>query len=129
MTHKGKIGRLPLHIREEINRRLLEGQSGSKNLPWLNELDEVSAVLQEDFEGLLVNDENLSQWRKGGYAQWLRRRDQLDRTRELAAMSVKLAKAGGGNLAEGAAAILSGKVLDVLEKLDELIGMTEGDAP
>ncbi len=125
MTHKGKIGRLPLHLREEINRRLLEGQSAAKILPWLNELDEVRAILEEDFEGLSVNDENLSQWRKGGYADWLKRRDRLEHTRELAAMSVKLAKAGGGNLAEGAAAILSGKILDVLERLEELIGNTE----
>lgn len=126
MAHKGKIGRLPLNIREEINRRLLDGQTGAKILPWLNALDEVRAILEEDFNGLLVNDENLSQWRKGGYAQWLRRRDQLDHTRELAQMSIKLAKAGGGNLAEGAAAILSGKVLDVLERLDELIASADG---
>lgn len=128
MTHKGKIGRLPLHIREEVNRRLLEGQTGAKILPWLNELDEVRAILEEDFEGLSVNDENLSQWRKGGFAHWLRRREQLDHTRELAQMSIKLAKAGGGNLTEGAAAILSGKVLDVLERLDELIASADGGA-
>jgi hypothetical protein len=127
VSHKGKIGRLPLAIREEINRRLLEGQTGAKILPWLNSLDEVKAVLEEDFEGLSVNDENLSQWRKGGYALWLRRREQLEHTRELAAVSVRLAKAGGGSLAEGAAAILAGKVLDVLEKLEELIGVTDGE--
>lgn len=125
MARKGKIARLPLAIREEVNRRLLEGQTAAKILPWLNELPEVKAVLEEDFEGLRVRDNNLSEWRKGGYAEWLARRDRIERTRELSKLSVDLAKAGGGNIAEGAAGILSGRILDVLEKLDDLVDAAE----
>ena len=84
MSRKGKIARLPLAIREELNQRLLEGQSGGKILPWLNARPEVQAILAEDFEGLRVNDNNLSEWRRGGYAEWIARRERLDSTRELA---------------------------------------------
>ena len=125
MSRKGKIARLPSAIREQINQRLLEGQSGSKILPWLNALPEVTAVLDEDFEGLHVSDNNLSEWRRGGYQDWLRRRDRVDHTRELAQWSLQLAKAGGGNLADGAASILAGRILEVLEKLDELVEAQE----
>lgn len=119
MSRKGKIARLPLAIREELNRRLLEGQSGSKILPWLNELPEVKAALEEDFEGLAVRDQNLSEWRKGGFAEWLTRREKLDTTRELAQFAAELTKAGNGSLSDGAAAIAAGKLLEVLEGLGD----------
>lgn len=119
MSRKGKIARLPSAIREEVNRRLLDGQTGSKILPWLNDLPEVKAVLQEDFEGLLVSDQNLSEWRKGGYAEWLSRRDRIDATKELAQFAADVTKAGNGSLSDGAAAIAAGKLLEILEGLGD----------
>lgn len=115
MARQGKIARLPAGIREELNQRLLDGQSGARILPWLNGLPEVIRTLEEDFEGLRINDNNLSDWRQGGYEDWLKRRERLQTTKELAGYAVKLAKAAGGNLTEGAAAILSGQILEVLE--------------
>lgn len=123
-TRRGKIARLPLAVREELNRRLQQGEMGRKILPWLNSLAEVKTILGEDFEGLAVNDQNLSDWRKGGYQDWLKKNDsraqRMERTKELAQMSMKLAEADGGTLAEGAATILGGSILEVLEQLDEL---------
>lgn len=119
MARQGKIARLPLAIREELNRRLLEGQSGGKILPWLNELPQVKAVLEEDFEGLRVRDQNLSEWRKGGFADWLARRDRLDTTKELAKFAADITKAGKGSLSDGAAAIAAGKLLEILEGLGD----------
>jgi hypothetical protein len=115
---QGKIARLPQPIREQLNARLLQGEPASKILPWLNALPETKNILTEDFEGLLVSDQNLSEWRKGGYQDWLKRRDRLDHTRELAQYSVKLARANGGTIAEGAIAIASGYILELLEACD-----------
>lgn len=129
MTHKGKIGRLPFSIREELNIRLLNGESGSRILPWLNSLPDVVPILEMEFGGADITAENLSQWRMGGYAAWLRRREQLDRTHELAQVATQLAKAGGSTLAEGAAAILAGKVMDVLEGIEQLVVVSEDGAP
>src|SRR5712692_3098289 len=36
MTHKGKIARLPLAIREQLNRRLQDGEIGKELVVWLN---------------------------------------------------------------------------------------------
>jgi Protein of unknown function (DUF3486) len=115
MARQGKIARLPQALREELNRRLLDGESGARILPWLNALPEVIKLLEEDFEGLRINDQNLSDWRLGGYEDWLRRRDRLEATKEMAGYAVKLAKANGGNISEGASAILAGQILEVLE--------------
>jgi hypothetical protein len=67
----GKIARLPLSIRQELNRRLRDGQPGGKLLEWLNSLEEVQAVMAAEFQGHPILKQNLSQWRMGGYQDYL----------------------------------------------------------
>lgn len=71
MTRTGKIARLPHAIREQLNRRLQDGEQGKTVLSWLNSLPEVQAVLAADFTGQPINPQNLSEWRRGGYRDWL----------------------------------------------------------
>lgn len=72
MSRHGKIAQLPYEVREELNGRLLDGMTGVEVLQWLNELPEVRAVMARSFEGRPVNAQNLSDWREGGYRDWLR---------------------------------------------------------
>lgn len=124
MARIGKIARLPESVREELNKRLRSGSLGPQLLPWLNSLPEVRAVLEEHFGNQNINAENLSAWRQGGYADWEKKQDRhyqrIEHTRELAALSMKLAQAGGGNLTEGASAMVAGEILGVLEELEDL---------
>lgn len=122
----GKIARLPFKLREDLNRRLLDGLPGSKILPWLNSLSEVQKLLAEDFEGLRINDQNLSDWRMGGFQEWLKQRERIARTRELADYAAQHARAGAGGIAEGAQAIASGKLLELLEALDDAVENSAG---
>ena len=121
MGRQGKIARLPARIRDELNQRLLDGESAKKILPWLNGLPEVKTILQEDFEGLFVTDANLSDWRQGGFVEWSRQRERIDRTKELARYAAQQSKAGGASIADGAAAIASGKLLELLELVDDVV--------
>lgn len=118
----GKIARLPVVIREELNRRLLDGESGLKILPWLNECAETKAVIEADFQGLKVTDKNLSDWRAGGYQDWLKQRERTERTKELASYAAKQSRADGGTLAAGAHAIVAGQLLEALEAVDAASG-------
>lgn len=120
-ARQGKIARLPQKIREELNQRLLDGESGKKILPWLNSLPRVREILGEDFEGLAVSDQNLSDWRNGGFADWVKQRGRIDRTRELARYAAEQSKANGATIADGAAAIASGQLLELLEAVDEAV--------
>lgn len=119
-ARRGKIARLPNHLREELNHRLLQNEPASKILPWLNSLPEMQAIIAEmgSAGGHPVgpcDDNNLSEWRHGGYADWLRRRERLDDTRQLAAFALELSKARGASLAEGASAIAAGKLFELLD--------------
>jgi hypothetical protein len=120
MARNGKIARLPLALREQANHRLLDGESNRAVIAWLNALPEVQRVLADQFGGQPINDQNMSDWRRGGYAEWSDRRQRLEHTRELAQFSMKLAEASGGTLADGTAAILAGHILEVVEKLTAL---------
>ena len=74
-AHTGKIARLPVAVREELNTRLLAGESGRNLIDWLNGLPEVQTVLDAQFDGKPVTEPNFSRWRKGGYRQWLAERE------------------------------------------------------
>ena len=52
MARNGKIARLPRDIREELNRRLQDGELGGPLLAWLNALPEVTQALAKDFDRL-----------------------------------------------------------------------------
>jgi hypothetical protein len=70
MTRTGKIARLPKIIRDQLNQRLDDGEQGARLVTWLNSLPEVQAILTRDFEGKAVSEQNLSEWRKGGFRDW-----------------------------------------------------------
>lgn len=74
VSRKGKISRLPFEVRSEINRRLLDGQTGLEILAWLNALPIAKERFGSMFEGKPINRSNLSKWRLGGYQDWLRER-------------------------------------------------------
>jgi len=115
MARIGKIARCPETIRAELNQRLRNGQPAAQILPWLNALPEVQLALQTFFASQPVNDQNLSDWRQGGFADWEEKQSRTHRIKELASFAAKLAEAAGGRIAEGASAIASGKILELLE--------------
>lgn len=114
-ARKGKIARLPLKIREELNQRLHDGQPGSQILPWLNALPEVQGLLKQHFDGEPVADQNLTNWRQGGYLEWAEQQAEADRLQALAEFSAKLVATTGLQISDGAAAIATGNILSMLE--------------
>jgi len=71
----GKIARLPQSIREELNTRLLNGEPATVLVPWLNSQDNVRSILEAHFEGKPISEQNISNWRDGGFVDWYVRED------------------------------------------------------
>src|SRR6478672_5630374 len=120
MTRNGKIARLPHGIREEVNQRLRDNVPGSAICKWLNALPEAEAVCKEFAQRRGCADSpitlnQLSEWRRGGYQDWLREQQVLESTREMARWSAKLAADSGGELSEGVAVLLGGQLLKLLQ--------------
>jgi len=70
MSRVGKVARLPVEIRDELNGRLENNEQGPQILDWLNGLDEVQEIVAIDFGGKPITKQNLSEWRRGGFREW-----------------------------------------------------------
>jgi hypothetical protein len=127
LTHKGKIGRLPRAVQEQLNRRIQNGEKGGALVAWLNALPEVQAVVAAEFEGKAIREQNLSDWRKHGYTKWLWRQEALELTRELAAETGELQPAGAPPLADQMAGWVTVRYLMAIRKLVEKSGDGEPD--
>ena len=125
MARNGKIAHVPFEIRQELNRRLQDGEQGGPLLAWLNALPEVQAVLTREFGGCAINKQNLCEWRAGGFAQWLVRQETLAQARELAVEADELVAATEGKLTDHLATVVAAQYASALagwngEVTDEL---------
>ena len=90
MTRIGKIARLPLPLRQQLNQRLLNGEPGTRLLEWLNALPQVQSILAADFEAHPINAQNLTDWKKGGYRDWVAQQAALDLAQRLGQEATQL---------------------------------------
>jgi hypothetical protein len=91
MTHTGKIGRLPYGLRAEINFKIRNGVPGVEILEWLNGTPETRRVLDRYFAGRPVSEQNLTEWKAGGYLAWERHAYATEWVEELVGKSEELA--------------------------------------
>jgi len=126
MSRIGKIARLPHDIREQLNRRLLDGQSGPDILAWVNELPQCRQMLAQKFGGRPIDDNNLYEWRYGGYEEWLYHEDRRDRLGAQFEHLAKLDAIGDGHeVAERLGAIVAAELARQLNFLEGISDMNE----
>lgn len=123
MARQGKIARLPHAIREETNRRLHNGESSGVILAWLNAKPEAIRIWDAHFDGAPATPQNLSEWRLGGYKDWIAERESIEKTKALASYAAEIAGAGGA-LSSGLQAIIAGRIM---ESFEVLLNADEGD--
>ena len=117
MTRKGKIARLPQPIREQINRRLENGEEGKQIAEWLNTLPEVTAVLAAEFAGQPINEPNLSHWKTGGYRDWEAQQEALEAARLFDSDAAELGRETCPQLADKLALCLTARIAVALRHL------------
>ncbi len=118
MTRNGKIARLTREIRDSLNRRLQDGEPGVRLVAWLNGLPDTQRVLATDFGGRNISEQNLSEWKAGGYRDWLARQETLAQARELAADAKELTAATDGKLTDHLATVLAARYAAALSSWD-----------
>jgi len=95
MTRLGKVARLPREIREQLNVRLSNGELGRQLVEWLNGLPETQAMLAAQFAGRPINEQNLTEWKLGGYEEWLRHQEECASARILTEHASELQQEAG----------------------------------
>jgi hypothetical protein len=98
ITRNGKIARLPKHVRHQLNSRLEDGEPGKQLVEWLNGLPQVQEVLKLRFGGRPISEQNLSEWKQGGYLEWLKLQESRYLVQHLSEQAEDL-EADAGDLA------------------------------
>jgi hypothetical protein len=124
MARKGKIARLPQEIRDRICLLMADGVTDVKIAERLNADPAVQAAMAEYQGGgvksvAMITDGNLSEWRAGGYQDWLGDQSKIRRVRVLAEYAHQVAEADGGSAAAGGVAMASGMLFERLEGASE----------
>ncbi len=78
MQRESKLTRLPRAIREQLNRRLDNGEPTAKTLEWLNSLPEVKALVAAEFAGKPISKSNLSKYKKTVLRKWQIRQTAIE---------------------------------------------------
>jgi hypothetical protein len=90
MTRTGKIARLPYWLRSQLNEKIRDGKPGVEIVAWLNEKPDTRAVVNERFDGRPINEQNLTDWKAGGYLEWERQAETKDWVRDFVGGSREL---------------------------------------
>ncbi len=125
ITRVGKIARLPHSIRDELNQRLFNGALGPELAKWLNALPEVQEILATSFAGSPINRQNLTEWRQGGYQDWLvhqERELRIQRINEENAGLKQHENKGNEDLFENSARIALAELMADMDTLHQLQG-------
>lgn len=126
MTRNGKIARLSKKVRDSLNVRLQDGEPGPQILQWLNGLYETQDMLDSLFDSRPINEQNLSEWRQGGYQDWLCDQQTTERVQRLAERAQDIDKAAEGvGFADRLSSLLAAELADVIEKLGEIADPNE----
>ena len=122
-TRTGKIAQLPKPIRDDLNQRLQNGKQGPELLKWLNSLPETQDLIADKFDHQPINRQNLSEWRHGGYEDWLRHQDRELRIQRIAEEGSDLEeREGAADLFENTARIAVAELMADLDDLHKLKG-------
>ena len=122
-ARKGKIARLPHKIRHEINQMLRDGAAGPDIIKWLKDIPEVKSVMKKYFKGKSVNAQNLSDWRQGGYAEWLVESSQYEEARKTTDHAQYICASLGLDPSNALSVIITGHLVKLLNgdaSLDDL---------
>lgn len=118
----GKIARMSHAIREQLNRLLLDGRWGKDILPWINSQPEARAILDAFYDGEPVSKQNLSNWRRGGYRDWLAHQQNLEAVKLLGVNAKELDEVGEGRLGDRLALCMTARIA---AEFNELVSSKE----
>lgn len=116
-TRNGKVARLPLRVVHELNLRIAENERGRELVAWLNSLPEVRKVLDAEFDGRPIREQNISEWRKGGYRDWKLQEDARRMVPLVVLEACEFKTKVSGHLTDHMSVWLAGHLMAVVRRL------------
>lgn len=127
MSRTGKIARLPRAIRDQLNRRLDDGEPAVDAAAWLNNLPEVKTVLKAEFADRPISEQNLSEWKQGGFLDWQKHQETLALACELTVNADELTQGAGDSLSDKIAPLLIARYMAIIQNLSNFTNSSADD--
>ena len=119
MARTGKIARLPRDLREQVNTALRDGATAAHVSALIDQAKTNGAKNGDGSEIEIPNDQNVTNWREGGYADWLREQERLEGLQAKREFALELVRQNEGSKVPEAAMILAAsQISEVLEEFD-----------
>jgi len=111
----GKIARLPVPVRTEVNRKMRDNVPVFKIVEWL--FKEHGPLLKE-LKIEAIGYTNMNGWRKGGYKEWERQQERLEEMRVQRELAFEIASQSDGSVQAANLAIAAGHIYEALQDFD-----------
>ena len=119
MARTGKIARLPKTLRDQVNAALRDGATASRVIELLTAAKAGGATNGDGSEIDLPNDQNITNWREGGYAEWCKEQERLDDMRIKREFAMDVVKQNeGGKIHEAGLNLAASQIFEVLQDFD-----------
>lgn len=119
MARQGKIARLPFAVRDQLCEKLSDGIPAREVCAWVNALPAWKEARAKYGYGADISEQNVSDWRSGGFVDWQAERAKVQHLRAVAESACHIAAATGGDPAAVGSRILAGRLTELLESLDD----------
>jgi hypothetical protein len=119
MARTGKIARLKKLHRDAVNGMLRDNCSAESVIRFVAELAEAG---EQDADGAAIqipNDQNITNWREGGFADWLKEQTRLDDMRAKREFALEIVKQNeGGKIHEAGLNLAASQIFELLQDFD-----------
>jgi hypothetical protein len=119
MARTGKIARLPKTLRDSVNLALQDGATAQRVMQLITEAKASGATNGDGTEIEIPNDQNLTNWREGGYADWLKENERLNDMRAKREFALRIVSENeGGKIHEAGLNLAASQIFELLQDFD-----------
>lgn len=119
MARTGKIARLPKVLRDAVNLALQDGATAARVIDIITVAKAHGAVNGDGSEVEIPNDQNVTNWREGGYQDWMKENQRLDDMRAKREFALRIVSENeGGKIHEAGLNLAASQIFELLQDFD-----------
>lgn len=119
MARTGKIARLPKTLRDAVNMALQDGATANAVIKIIEGAKGHGATNGDGSEIEIPNDQNITNWREGGFADWEKENKRLDDMRMKREFALRVVQENeGGKIHEAGLSLAASQIFELLQDFD-----------
>ena len=119
MTRTGKIARLPKTLRDAVNTALRDGATAAAVIKLVSAAAANGTTNGDGSAIEIPNEQNITNWRDGGYQDWLKEQERLDDMRAKREFALRVVQENeGSKIHEAGLNLAASQIFELLQDFD-----------